>query len=392
MKILMLSADFLPNIGGIASHVYELSKALQKQGHKVWVITDRSRFGGKRYEEIDGIKIYRTHFRRVKLIGTILYYLAIWFRMARLIKEEGIDILHIHSLDPDAVSGRFVRNIPKVETEHSSRFLRDMETGKSLVLNKWLMNSADFVIGTSQELVEAVIKLGINKDKTRFISNGVDAGRFHPGVGGVGIKDKYGVKPGEPVILCSRRLEPKNGVGYLIESIPRVIEASPDARFLVVGDGNEGEKLRQRVSELKISNEVIFTGRVANSEMPAYYAISDIVVLPSLMEATSIAGLEAMATGKPLVATNIGGIPQIVDDGKTGILVPAGDSEKLAQGMISLLKDDTKRRTMGIAARKKVEADFSWDIIAQETLGLYNEVIELRGKGTLQGGTFTSHH
>jgi glycosyltransferase involved in cell wall biosynthesis len=372
----MLSADFLPNIGGITTHVYELSKALMKQGHNVWMITCKSKFRDANREEIEGIKIYRIFLPRVRLIGTMIYCLLVWFRIMRLIKRGNIDILHIHTLNPDAPAARFVGGLPKVETEHSSSFLKDMETGRSLRLNKWLLNSADCVIGPSQELVESFVKLGINPDKTCFISNGVDAEKFHPKVNGREIRGKYGIKPEQLVILCPRRLVTKNGVRYLIEAIPQIIDVNPDTRCLIVGDGDEREMLHRRVVELKIADNVIFTGRIDNSVMPAYYAVSNIVVLPSLIEATSIAGLESMAMGKPLVATNIGGIPQIVDDGETGVLVPPGDPKRLAEGIISLLSDDTRRQIMGVNARKKVEAAFSWDVIAEKILNIYSRLIE----------------
>ena len=178
------------------------------------------------------------------------------------------------------------------------------------------------------------------------------------------------------MILCPRRLVAKNGVRYFIESVPRVIQVNRNVKCLIVGDGDESDMLRRMAVELEISDNVIFTGRIDNRDMPGYYAISDIVVLPSLIEATSIAGLEAMATGKPLVASNIGGIPQIVDDGETGILVPPGDSERLAQGIITLLSDVKKREGMGRKARKKVEAEFSWDIIAGKVQGIYHGLVD----------------
>ena len=376
MKICMLSIDFLPNIGGIAAHVYGLSKALIKQGNEVHVITLRRHFHEKKYQEIDGIKVHRIYYPRLRVIGFFIYLFQVWPRLKRLIQKEGIDIVHSHTLLNDALPAKFIGNIPKIQTEHSSGFLMAVEEGKHKRLYKWLLRHADHMIGPSQELVDTVIKLGIGQDKTSFISNGVDIERFNPKVEGGEIREKYKIKPEEKVILCPRRLALKNGVWYLIKAIPHIIKQNGNVKCLIVGDGSEMGKLSQEVIRLVVADRVIFAGRVPNSEMPKYYAASDVVVLPSLKEATSIAGLEAMASGKPLVGTNVGGIPQIIADGETGILVPPRSPEELAYAIACLLNDDEKRAAMGLNARKRAESEFSWQIIARRTQNIYNKIIK----------------
>lgn len=370
----MLSIDFLPNIGGVAAHVYELSKALVKQGNDVQVITIRRGFHDKKYQEIDGIKVYRVYYPRLRVIGFFIYLFYVWPRLQRSIRKGGIDIIHSHTIVNDALTAKSIGNIPKIQTEHSSGFLVAMEEGKHKRLYKWLLSHADHVIGTSQELADTIIKLSITHDKTSFISNGIDIERFNPRVEGGEIREKYKIKPEEKVILCPRRLELKNGVYYLIRAMPHIIQQSSNVRCLIVGDGLEMARLKQEVIKLVVADSAIFAGRVPNSEMPKYYAASDIVVLPSLREATSIAGLEAMATGKPLVGTNVGGIPQIIADGKTGILVPPRNPEELAYAIVALLNDDGKRAKMGLNARKRTEREFSWQIIARQTQNLYDEL------------------
>ena len=255
----------------------------------------------------------------------------------------------------------------------------DVEEGTYIRRYRWLLGHADHVIGPSQELVDAVVKIGISRNMTSFVSNGVDTEKFNPEVEGMGVRVKYKIRPEDKVILCPRRLELKNGVAYLIEAMPYLINKNSGARCLIVGDGSERGKLEEEVIRLSIADKVIFAGRVTNVEMPKYYAASDVVVLPSLKEATSIAGLEAMAAGKPLVGTNVGGIPQIIADGETGILVPPRSPEELAHAVISLLDDDKKRHSMGLNARKRAESEFSWQIIARKTQILYQRVIQSKG-------------
>ncbi len=381
MKICMLSIDFLPNIGGIAAHVYELSKALVKEGNDVFVLTGKKNFNDKRYEEIDGIKVYRTYFPRVRLLWILVYALPVWLKLRWLIKNKDIDIIHHHNIFADALIAKFTSKVSKVQTEHSSSFLEARETGKHKRLHRWLLSNTDYVIGPSQELVDAIVGIGVNRANVSFIPNGVDTEKFNPRLRGDEIKEKQGIKSDEKVILCPRRLALKNGVYYFVKAIPCIIERSGNVKCLIVGDGPEMAKLKSQVSELgtAVADSAIFAGRVPNSEMPKYYAASDIVVLPSLREATSIAGLEAMATGKPLVATNVGGIPQIIADGKTGILVPPRNPEELAYAIVSLLNDDEKRAKMGLNARKRTEREFSWQIIARQTQNLYQKATQSRG-------------
>jgi len=380
MNICILSTDFLPTVGGVAAHVYGLSKAFVRQGNNVHVITIRRHFHEGKYQEIDGIKVHRVYYpslrlvhRFSRLIVFLAYAFRAWLKLKWLIRKEGIDIIHSHHL-PDALIAKFIGNIPKVETEHSSGFLEAVEKGKHKRLYAWILGQADRLIGTSQELVDKVVELGIGRDKTLFIPNGVDIDVFHPQVNGSGIRERYGIASDDKVILCPRRLVAKNNVGYLIEAMPEVIKQNSQVRCLIAGCGSERAKLEEEAVALGIANRVTFTGEIPNSEMPEYYAASDIVVLPSLKEGTSIAGLEAMATGKPLVGTNVGGIPHIIANNKTGVLVRLGNPRELACAMVSLLNDDGKRVTMGLNARKRVEREFSWQIIARKTRGIYEEV------------------
>ena len=124
----MLSIDFLPNIGGIAAHVYELSKALVKEGNDVFVLTGKKNFNDKKYEEIDGIKVYRTYFPRVRLLWILVYALPAWLKLRWLIKNKDIDIIHYHNILPDAFIAKFTPKVSKVQTEHSSAFLEAMVT------------------------------------------------------------------------------------------------------------------------------------------------------------------------------------------------------------------------------------------------------------------------
>jgi glycosyltransferase involved in cell wall biosynthesis len=296
-------------------------------------------------------------------------------KLERLIAQHEIDLLHIHTI-PDAIMALNVANIPKIETEHSSGFLDAIEAQRAVSFFQRTLDRAQYVIGPSQELVDTFIRIGIKAEKTAFIPNGVDPDKFNPSVSGDDIREKYKISPTEQIILCPRRLEKKNGVEYLIEAIPDVIDRAPASKFLIVGpDFGEMDALKNRTLELGIEGKVIFTGNVQNSQMPQFYAAADVVVLPSLKEATSIAALEGMATAKALVATNVGGLPYLVINEKTGLLVPPRDPQELAKAIKRILSDPSMRMYMGKNGRARVEQEFSWQQVALKTQEVYDKVI-----------------
>lgn len=373
MNICLLSRDFLPNIGGIASHVYEISREFVKQGHNVHVITFKSKIFENKYEELEGIKVHRIYLPNIRIFGRIFYAFFEFIKLLSLIKYENIHIIHSHTTIPDDLVTIFIKNKCKIITEHSSRFLLHIENNMRIPLYKTILNHADFITGPSKQLTNAFIKLGINKNKILFISNGVDINKFNPHIKGDDIKNKYDISFNDNIILCPTRLTPIKGTKYLIKAIPIILECNKNIKFLIVGDGEELIELKQLANKLKILEYIIFTGKINNIEMPKYYAISDIVILPSLREATSIAGLEAMASGKVLIGTKVGGIPHIIENYNTGLLIPPRRPDKIAEAIIELINNDKRRYRMGIKARKRTETNFSWEIIAKKFLNIYKK-------------------
>lgn len=374
MKICMMSSDFLPNIGGIAAHVYELSNSLSLLGHDISVITIRNNFSEDKHEKINNMNVYRIYYPKIPFIGYLVHLFLVWFEIKFL---HNFDVIHIHTIRHAPVL-KFLR-CKSVETEHSSGFLMGMESSKSRWIYKWLFNSNDHLIAPSDEIAKKIIELGFDQDFVSSITNGIDVSKFNPIVDNevIELKKSYNISAEDKVVLCPRRLVPKNGVEYFIESAPRIINSyGNNVKFLIVGSssGNQLEILKKQVLDFNLEDKILFVGSIPNTEMPSFYVLSDIVILPSLMEATSIAGLEAMATGKPLVGTDVGGIPQIIDNCKTGILVPPKNPDKIAEAVTYLLKSDKKRMMMGNNARKRVKKQFSWEIIAKKTLSVYKNI------------------
>ncbi|WOX56179.1 glycosyltransferase family 4 protein [uncultured Methanoculleus sp.] len=375
LKICMLSVDFPPNIGGIAAHVYELARALRNLGNDVTVVTFRDTLSAPKEEIVDGLHVVRIYLPKNTVALYPIFAVLEYFSVRRIVKAEKIDILHSHYVFPDGFVSRLQSGVPGVATEHTSGFLERLERERMLWLYRWVYARMDRIITPSDELAGAVRSLGIPGEKITFVSNGVDKGKFSPDVPPKDLRQQYALAPGTRIVLCPRRLEPKNGVGYLVEAVPAVLRECPETMFFIVGGSYPDQLalLRERARELGVQDHIVFAGSVPNAEMASWYTAADVVVLPSLKEATSIAGLEAMACGRPLVGTNIGGIPYLINDGKTGLLVEPRNPSQLAEALARVLTDDAARSEMGVAARKRAVEQFSWIRVAGTVEDIYRK-------------------
>lgn len=386
LNICILSVDFLPNVGGIAAHVYELARALRSMGNDVTIVTFREAFFAPKEETIDGLHIVRIYLPRNTMLFYPMFAVLEYFGVRRVIKAKKIDLLHSHYVFPDGFVSRLHPGVPGVATEHTSGFLDRLEQGRLLWLYRWVYTRMDHIITPSNELAEAVESLGIPKQKITFVSNGVDTEKFSPEVPPKNIRHQYALAPDAKIVLCPRRLEPKNGVKYLVEAVPAVLRQCPDTRFFIVGGSYPDQLtlLQKRARELGVLDHITFAGSVPNADMPSWYTAADVVVLPSLKEATSIAGLEAMACGRPLVGTSVGGIPYLIDGDKTGLLVEPRNPSQLADALVRVLTDDATRREMGIAARKKAVEQFSWTRVAGTVQSIYKKIpgVESHGRNS----------
>lgn len=363
MRIGLISADFAPNVGGVAAHVVELGKALADAGHEVHVITLPL---GDRREPVanwQGMQVHRPRIPRAKPFYSWLLHR--WLKA--FLRRTPLDILHVHGLRPlEATRGL---TPPVIFTNHTSGYLKRIKKGarEHQRLARRLSHVCH-ILAPSEELAEASRLVGY-AGPVDFISNGVDTTRFTPGAGK--LRDAWGVGPEEVVVLLARRLVDKNGVCVFAEASGR-LKGLP-ARLVFAGDGPERAKVETILSKLGMLERAVFLGNVDNGLMPDIYRSADLSVLPSFMEATSITGLESMACGLPLVGTRVGGIPVLIYDGETGLLVPPGDAPALGEAMATLIQAPELRERMGMAARQRADTYFSWRQIAAQTLGIYQQ-------------------
>ncbi len=218
-----------------------------------------------------------------------------------------------------------------------------------------------------------------NMQKVRVIPNGVDCKLFNPKVNGERIRRANGLE-GKKIILFVGALTKWHrykGLHFLLQAFKLVKKNFKDAKLLVVGEGPLRSYYEDCASSLGIAGDVLFTGEAKDEELPEFYAASDMVVLPSIdrSEGFGLTLLEGNASGKPVIGSNVGGIPEVIENGFNGLLVPPCDARHLAKTMEELCRDESLRSEMGKNGRKVAE-EHDWKIIAKKTESLYFEVIK----------------
>lgn len=370
MKIFMFSTDYWPDTGGIANHVYYLSRALAAQGNEVTVVGGHiSKPPMEVAETPANLREILIHRKGGKFFRS-MYFLLRSLGFIISLSNQRWDVVHYHNFLWDGLLVGLTR-LPtakvRIFTNHSSLMLEMMDQGKSLISLKILTKSVNGIIGPSYELVQKSSYVARPTQSITYIPNGVDISRFVPAHSRMSSLT-------ERQIVAIRRHDEKCGLIYLIEAAQIVVKKYSDVVFYIYGDGTETPKLKQRVKELGLESKVLFPGRVSHKELPSVLQSSYVTVLPSLYEAVSLSGLESMACGVPVIGSEVGGIPEIVIPGETGWLVPPRSSEAIAQAIIESLTQPMLRQKMSLKCRQLVVERYSWESIAKRTIEFYQQV------------------
>ncbi len=384
MKIAFLSWEALNAIpvGGLAVHVTELAAAMNRAGHDVHVFT-RMGHAQSHYSNIDGVHYHRCPFDLNPNFVTEMNNMSRSFVHHLFGVEKTIgqfDVVHGH--DWHVVNALAeIKNIARrkvVWTCHSTEYgrsgnhfhggqsehIRNIEFYGTYVSQK--------VIACSNSMKEEVKWLYRVPDwKMDVIHNGISSGKYEgeltdPGV----VKRKYQLGPIDPTILFVGRMTHQKGPDLLLESIPAVLRHNPQARTVFVGDGYMKRQLEYRAHQLGVSYATRFTGYSSESDVLDLYKACEAVCVPSRNEPFGLVVLEAMASGKPVVATHGGGPEEIIDHEVTGVKVYP-DPSSIAWGINYVFSDYARAKAMGTNGKKKAVCKFSWDRIADETLELY---------------------
>jgi glycosyltransferase involved in cell wall biosynthesis len=205
----------------------------------------------------------------------------------------------------------------------------------------------------------------------RLIYNGIDLDRYDHQEPCCTLRDEYGIEPGSQIVGVVARLEPEKGHQTLLDAWPLVLRHVPDAYLLIVGEGSRRDELEQRAQANRVAHRVVFTGR--RDDVPAVTAALDVAVLPSHREAQGLSILEAMALSRPVVASDVGGIPEMIQDGVTGLLVPHDNPPALAAAIVRLLTNHALADTLARAAHDLVHDRFCIELMVRAVEEIYDQ-------------------
>ena len=382
-RICLVTHFFPPHIGGIEKVAEEQCKRLPKLGYQISVLTSKTHKQNE--HRIEGIHVFP--YPVLSLAERVgLPYPVPLFKAYKIFTEviRKCDIVHVHghpymsSYIACKIAKKYKK--PLILTQHNT-FI-DFRSWLNIVehLNDWVVGSmvlkdADRVITVSGKTMEYVLKLGADKSKTSVMYNGVDQNFFYP-MNKERSKDKLGLPENKLLILTVRRLVYKNGLDTLLESASLLARDCPNLLFIVVGNGPDRKFMTNRIRQLGVNDNVRLAGFVPEELLPLYYNAADYFVIPSSSgEGLPLVLLEAMACGLPVIATTVGGTPEIIKDMVNGVLVPPRNQEALAQTISKLLSLKEESQAIRIESRKTVEANLNWDKNVRQLIEIYEEFL-----------------
>lgn len=354
-------------IAGAEVQALALARHLAKRGFEVHVVTRSHRIWPS-LDSADGLFVHRVFYVPTLLLRTT-YYISAFFKALQAKPQ----LVHGVTLFPNGVIasiiGALIRK-PTIAHASGSDVFRENRLVRML-LWRVIFRFASVIVVKAECMKVPLIRSGCPRHKLVTVTNGVDLERF-------GLARSYSREPvgvdKTATILYVGRLESVKGISTLLKAYAQIYREFTDSRLLLVGDGNDARRLREVVADMHLGAAVHFCGWVHQSEVPKYFQAADIFVLPSLFEGCPNVLLEAMAAGLPIVASAVGGVPELVRDGTEGFLVLPGDVETLADRLKSLLTDEGLRKEMSNNSRKRA-TEFEMTRVNDKIFGLCNELL-----------------
>jgi glycosyltransferase involved in cell wall biosynthesis len=394
-RVCFVSPEYVPLSGGTGAYVYYLSNELMKNGYSINVVTGAQEAKDIKVSEklsINFLKIPRT-----PIVKSFLFAGSSFRKLRSLRDSINVDITHANlPLVPNfAVPADFGKAL--ISTVHSTwkgeaeairgePYSRLNSNEKFLVSFNWFLRIFEKkMIERSQKLIavsdftrkELVKYYKVREDKIRVIHNGVDTSKFYPAADKHKIKAELGFNPDDICVVSVGRLYARKGLFTLIESMPNVIRRFRNAKFIVSGKGQSDEmkKLIAYAKELGVRDNLVFTGYFPDSKLPKLYRAADVFAFSTFYEHHPFAVLEALSSGLPVVTTNVGGIPETIDNGRNGFLCEPFNPGQFSDRILFLLEHPVEASEMATLARKTIETRFDWRLIVKKVLAVYREVL-----------------
>jgi glycosyltransferase involved in cell wall biosynthesis len=386
MRIMLVPNSFLPAIGGLEITVARLAVELARQGHGVSVVTPSTPRRVCEEEPLEGIAVFRLPLcvpRLVRAAGARAFAasfgrlllspvmgLAALARFRQILVRLKPDVVNLHYIGENAVLC-YLAGLPEgcrlVVSVHGNDIERYADRSRlSRYVTRVTLRMADQVLANSRAMLAKTIEIEPSVvGKASVMPNGVDLLEFD---------QKARFEHPRRYVLCIGNLVPKKGQDILIRAFELLRRGHADVDLLLAGDGRERGRCERLAAELGLGKAVRFLGAVCRDRIPELLAGTEMLVLPSRQEPFGIVLLEAMAAGKPIVATVVGGVPELVRDGKNGLLVNPEDPQALSEAICVLLEDTHLAERLGGEGRDLAQ-DYRWDAVAQRYIAIYEEAI-----------------
>lgn len=381
MKICMVTSAPMPPREGLGYYVWNLSRYLVEQGHGVQIIT-RGQRGKPLYETVQDIPIWRPRFYPVYPLHVHLHGLFVQPIVRRL--EFEVDVFHLHTPLPPPIRSKRP-NIVTVHTpmlgEAKAIAIRDLRSliirlqiPISACVERKLFDAAHQIVTVSQSVADELCAYGVSKQQVRVFGNGVNTEIFCPDA------QNRSMHANEQYVLAAGRLDVRKGLQDLIQAMTYVHRHYPDVRLYIAGVGPLERQLRTQVGQLGLEGIVLLLGHVDRSKMVELYRGAMAFVHAAHYEGLPTVLLEAMACGKAVISTAVGGALDVVQDGINGFLVSSRATEEIADSLCRLLADGPMRNRLGTAARQTVIQRFSWQVVGKNYLHCYRDLVAQRAR------------
>jgi len=371
IRVLQISHDL--KIGGLQRVVSDLARGLNRERFESTVCTLRG--GGALEKELReaGVPVY------VSDATDKLHKYTGFYPLYRAMKERKPDVVHTHNTMAlqDGIVASLLAAVPvRIHTDHAREF---PDKRRYMLFERVASYGLDRFVAVSEDTRQRLMRYErISPWKMEVIHNGIDDSKLRGQVDVGAVRREVGLEAGDfPVLGIGVRLCRQKGIGYLLEAVGLLVREFPSLRLLICGEGELEPELRKQAVDLGLQRHVRFLG--PRMDMHVVLRVLDLYVLPSVWEGLPLVLIEAMAASLPIIATNVGGNAEIVEDGANGTLIPAENPERIREAVSALARDPGKRRRMGLQSRVRFEEHFRVSRMIADYESLYGR--HLRGKG-----------
>lgn len=369
--------------GGAQSHLLALMRGQKRRGHHLDLAYLKDPVMTQEFSEVVPLPL-QAHlgYGLDQSVGGQPSYAALLGRLWGLVSAVKPDVLHTHLLKADAlgaIAGRFGAARVTISSKHNDE--APLRRRSVALVHGWLSRLDDRVIVLSQHVGRYVAEVGrVPPHKIRLVYYGIDLNRplALSDSAARSLRRELDLSAEAPFLLCVARLDPQKGHPTLLAAMRLVLQREPDARLVLVGGAQQASpdyvaELRVQAAAPDLAGKIIFAGERA--DVPRLMAACDVFVLASEWEGFGLVLAEAMAAGKPVVTTHVSGIPEVVVDGETGLVVPPRDAPALADALLRLITDAAVRRRLGTNGYRRVQERFTADRMVDQTIAIYREAL-----------------